>query len=200
MQNLVVLQRPCGEVAEHIADAVIVERADAFAPLLVHLIRPDCLTLFQQEVAHVVVEALAEARLHRRPDGGVPAFVLRRRQAHEEVIAQQIALSERHALGVQAFEDAVRVVLRIQRDGDKRQLGDDNAHEALEVQTRVELLLERISEGPVGVADGRRLRFFAGLDNRGEGIAVLIGGCDFRILDTICTAVDKVSVVDMIGE
>src|SRR5919199_1056461 len=122
VEDLIVLQRPVRQVPEHGADRLLVERTQPLAPLLVDLVGPDRVAFLQQEVAHVVVEALAEARLHRRPDGRVPLLVLRRRQAHEEVVAEEVALSQGHALGIEAFEDAIRVVLGVQGDGHERQL------------------------------------------------------------------------------
>src|SRR5919199_6184384 len=122
VEDLVVLQRPVRQVSEHGADRLLVERAQPLAPLLVDLVGTDRVAFLQQEVAHVVVEALAQAGLHRRPDGRVPLLVLRRRQAHEEVVAEEVALSQGHALGIEAFEDAIRVVLGVQGDGHERQL------------------------------------------------------------------------------
>jgi hypothetical protein len=77
------------------------------------------------------------------------------RQAHEEVIPQQVALGERHAFGVQTLEDAVGVVLGVQRDRDERQLGDHDVEEPLEVQPLVGLLLHGVAERAVRIANGR---------------------------------------------
>src|SRR5919202_1249807 len=176
VEDLVVLQRPVRQVSQHGADCLLVERAQALAPLLVDLVGTDRVAFLQQKVAHVVVEALAQAGLHRRPDGRVPLLVLRRRQAHEEVVAEEVALGQGHALGVEAFEDAIRVVVGVQGDGHERQLRQDDADQVLESNTFVQLLGERFLEGSIRVADGRGRRLASGLDDRGEGGAVLVRG------------------------
>ena len=72
------------------------------------------------EVALVLV--FFKERLDRLPVGGKQALLLGGVVAVEELVAQQVARVERHALGVDTLKDQLRVVVARQLDHDGKEL------------------------------------------------------------------------------
>ena len=78
-------------------------------------------------------EVFAETFLHRRPVGPVEPLLIVDVNPHEEVVADEVRLCERPALGIQALEDKVWIVVPLKNDTDQDQLADDNLLEFLQI-------------------------------------------------------------------
>jgi hypothetical protein len=148
----------------------------------VHQVVPD-------ELGQVV---LAHTPLHWLPQPAVHGFVLARRQAHEEVVADEVCLGERATFAVQAFEDPVRVVLLIEDDADQGQLvGEARCVGAGQLVAKVHP--RRLYAARRGV--------LAPVDDRRQGIAVaILDGLALRRLQLVAVGAVLMAVENQVDD